>query len=154
MPSCKKCNVTKGDWDVETEPIVNPLVDEPKKHLYVEAFRFYARDKKGDNTIVALALNDNSHFTRPRAYIALEIIDSLHGCLNTIKDATTELKQKREINRLKNIIRQALPSEEFSAVIATHILYESHLFNEIELILQQSNKWDEELISIKKTLSE
>lgn len=152
LPSCKKCNVTKGDWDVETEPIVNPLVDEPKKHLYVEAFRFYARDKKGDNTIVALALNDNSHFTRPRAYIALEIIDSLHGCLNAIKDATTELKQKREINRLKNIIRQALPSEEFSAVIATHILYESHLFNEIELILQQSNKWDEELISIKKDL--
>ena len=152
LPSCKKCNATKGDWDVEKDPIVNPLVDEPKDYLYVEGFRYYGKDKKGQNTIIALALNDFTHFTRQRAYIALKIIEDLENCLKAIRNATTNHEQKSEINRLKSILVMFLPSEEFSAVISTYVLYESHLFDEIESLLKLQNLWDEELISIKKDL--
>jgi hypothetical protein len=51
LPSSKKCNGTKLSLDVVQTPIINPVLDKPKEHLYLKAFRFYGKSEKGENTI-------------------------------------------------------------------------------------------------------
>lgn len=85
LPACKKCNTAKGEWDVEEKPIVNPLVDTPKNHLFVRGFRFYKRDDKGENTIKAVALNDRKHFVNPRGEMAIRIVDEIEETYKHLK---------------------------------------------------------------------
>lgn len=73
LPSCKKCNDTKSDWDVMAHPIVNPLAECGPKHIY-------------------------------------------------------------------------------SAVLSTHILYESPVMRKLEERLQALDQWDEELEAIRREL--
>ena len=79
LPSCKKCNATKGELDVEQTPIVNPLYDNPKDYLYIKGLRYYAigNNPKGKNTIEKLCLNDETHFINTKGDIIADIDDKL-----------------------------------------------------------------------------
>lgn len=133
LPSCKKCNDTKSDWDVMADPIVNPLADQPRDFLYVKAFRFYMKNEKGQNTIRALALNDRDHFVNPRSEIGFRIVETL-------------------VNRIKSTLSECGLKHIYSAVLSTHILYESPVMRKLEERLQALDQWDEELEAIRREL--
>ena len=97
LPSCQKCNDTKHTWDVVEEPIVNPLEDTPADYLYVRAFRFYGKDKKGHNTIEAVALNDREHFVEARSTIAFKIADTIQLLYERVQEVDTEKKKETPI---------------------------------------------------------
>ena len=97
MPACKTCNTTKGEWDVEKDgDIVNPLVDNPQDYLFVNAFRYYAKNnnKKGKDTITELNLNNTDQFTKPRFEIYSRIIDTLRDNVEKLCSDDTPRKQK------------------------------------------------------------
>ena len=152
LPSCKKCNDTKGTWDVLAEPIVNPLEDQPAEHLYVRAFRFYKKDNKGQNTIDAVALNDRKHFVEPRASIGFGIADMIETYYVAIQGADTDRKKKFWINKIKDTLNECGPSNVYSAVVSTYILYEFETYRLLKGFLVSKGLWDDELEEIEACL--
>lgn len=154
LPACKKCNTAKGEWDVEEKPIVNPLVDTPKNHLFVRGFRFYKRDDKGENTIKAVALNDRKHFVNPRGEMAIRIVDEIEETYKHLKTLVSGYHRRIQAERIKSLMEECGPENEFSAVISTHLLYEWPIFPEMESYLRKSSLWDAEFDRIKAMLEE
>ncbi len=152
LPSCKKCNDTKHDHDVMKEPIVNPLVDEPKNFMFVKAFRFYKRDGKGEKTIEVLALNDKLHFVEPRSKMGFDIADHLDSLFDKLKNDDTERKRRNTISKIKNTLESCGPEYEYSAVISTFILYEFETFKDMEQYMRINGLWDVDMDSIKSRL--
>lgn len=152
LPSCKKCNDTKGTHDVMSEPIVNPVFDNPGVHLYVKAYRFYERDEKGKNTIKKVALNDEVHFVEPRHSSAEIITEQLEDKFALLKKAATSEEADVRIRSLKKILKSCGPHSEFSAVIATHILYEWKDVGILQKYLNDNGYWDQEFEDLFKIL--
>ena len=151
LPSCKKCNTTKGSHDVGMEPIVNPLVDNPKDFLYIEAFRYYSRNHnaKGQSTIGVLALNDRLHFTEPRSRIGFHVVDDIETLFEKLKSDDTDRKRRNTISKIKSTLEGCGPEYEYSAVISTYILYECDTYKEMESYLVEHRLWDDEFQAIK-----
>ncbi len=152
LPSCKKCNATKGILDVLDEPIVNPLEDFPREHLYVKAFRFYGKDIKGQNTISAVALNDRAHFVSSRSLIGFKISDMLEGYYEALINTTGDRAKRNFVNRIKSVLKDCGPLNEYSAVISTYILYEFDTYKLLKDFMQMNKLWDCELEQIEKDL--
>ena len=152
LPACKKCNVSKGEWDVVTDPIVNPLEDIPANHLFVKSFRFYNRDEKGQNTIEAVALNDREHFVNSRSAIGFKIADTLEDIYELAKQADSDRKKKRVVNRLKVVLSDCGPKHEYSAVLATYVLYEVVTYRNLKAFLKENSLWDSELDDLENVL--
>ena len=149
LPSCKKCNVTKGELDVEKIPIVNPLCDNPKDYLYIKGLRYYAinHNLKGENTITKLGLNDESLFINPKWNLIEDIEDKLKLILQ-------KPKSDLSMRILKKVLKKCCPEYVFSATLSTYILYESKTYPQIEKYLKTNSLWDEELESLKTILIE
>ncbi|MBD5240513.1 MAG: hypothetical protein HDS59_00270 [Barnesiella sp.] len=152
LPSCQKCNSTKGTVDMVATPIINPLFDEPREHLYVQAFRFYERDDKGDRTIKLVALNDNAHFVKPRFRTALNIISLIEANFKLLKCSDSNIEIAHNLSNLKSILDSCGPESEYSAVIATYLLYECPSVNEVMRYLKENGYWDEDFDKIFCTL--
>ena len=154
LPACKKCNTTKGAWDVEEHPIVNPLVDTPKNHLFIRGFRFYKHDDKGHDTIMAVALNDRTHFVNPRGEMAIRIVDEIESTFNHLKELVSPHHRRIAAQKIKSLMEECGPEYEYSAVISTYLLYEWAIFPEMESYLRESGLWDDEFDKIKAALEE
>ncbi|MBP5683046.1 MAG: HNH endonuclease [Bacteroidales bacterium] len=154
LPSCKKCNTTKGEHDVVAEPIVNPLTDNPKDYLYVKSFKYYPRNEKGKITKEVLAINDREHFITPRSNMGFMVADDLENLFELLKTASSERKQRNNISKIKSLLESCGPKYEYSAVISTYILYEDETYKDLEQYLRANNLWDNEFETIKQTLSE
>lgn len=155
LPSCKKCNSTKGDHDVVAIPIVNPLLDQPKDYLYVRAFRYYNRNIKGRTTIDVLALNDNEHFVKPRAAIAFQIADDIETQFDHLTQAhlaQNAVQIRKSIAKIKSLLTACGPQNEYSAIISTYILYEFDTYSQLETYLKDNKYWDQEFENIKNLL--
>ena len=152
LPSCKKCNTTKHDHDVVSDPIVNPLVDEPKDYMYVKAFRFYKRDEIGQRTIETLALNDKLHFIDPRSKMGFDIADHLESLYEKLKADNTDRKRRNTLSNIKSTLESCGPEYEYSAVVSTFILYEFDTYQDMEFYLRNEGLWDSELDNIKSKL--
>lgn len=151
LPSCKKCNTTKGTADMGKFPIVNPVFDNPGDHLYVKTFRFYYKDKKGERTIKLVALNDIEHFVKPRFSHAQHIIDRLLAQFNILKKADP-IDSAESISAIKTILESCGPNSIYSAVIATHLLYESPDIKALYKYLKDNKLWDSDFENINNVL--
>lgn len=153
LPSCKKCNTTKGDWDVEKMPIVNPLTDTPGDHLTVKAFRYYAKTEKGQNTIDATGINDRKQFVEPRSAIAFKTAELLELLLEKF-NTSSKGRKNQAAQRIKSLLEECGPKSPYSAVIATYLLYELPTYQHMKSTLQAAGCWDEAFIAIDNQLTE
>lgn len=144
LPSSKRCNGKKDDWDVLVEPIIHPVFDNPKDHLYLKDFRFYGRTQKGKNTIKAVDLNDRQHWAKPRFDIGSQIQEKLDDIEEQLPDLQTDKAKRRLIKTLKNILREGTKDYEFSAVAATIILHDDNYIL-VKKAFQDNDLWDDEL---------
>lgn len=151
LPSCKKCNTTKNDWDVVADPIVNPVTDTPSDHLKVKAFRFYPKSEKGANTIEATGINDRQHFVIPRSQLAFGIADELE-LLSEKFDNAAPSRKNSVIQRIKSTLMSCGPDNPYSAVIATYILHEFPAYTKIKTQINAAGKWNDEFNEIERTL--
>lgn len=150
LPTCATCNAGKGKLDVGKTPIVNPLRDDPKDYLYVEGFRYRACDQKGvgQRTIDVLRLNNLAQFGVPRFKAAQYIVEAIERVLRQA-DAIADYLLRGEVLQL---MEEAGPSHPYSAVIATHLLYEDDGLAKLETLLRERGAWDEHLEAAKQTL--
>jgi len=154
LPSCKTCNDSKSDWDVINDgQIVNPLEDNPQKHLFVKSFRFYGKDQIGKETIDVVALNDSQQFVIPRSMQGFHVADELDKIKNDkIPNANTVRKKKNIASDFKKILQGCDSSHAYSAVISTYILYELPTYNEVKQFLISNSLWNKELETLENEL--
>lgn len=81
LPSCARCNTKKGPHDVAVAPIVDPSVEDPHDHLYLENYRFKPKTPMGTETIGTLDLNNFHELMVPRFEIGNQVQENLEDLL-------------------------------------------------------------------------
>lgn len=156
LPSCKKCNGTKGNHDTVTEPIINPTINDPKLHLRFWRYRIKGFDTIGKLTVSVLDLNNQDRLVKKRFEIGNAIQEKLEQFIELIDEyidgiQTSTLRKNRIVNGTKNLLREGLPTAEYSASSAVVILTDPE-FENLKKKLISISLWDEELIELEKEL--
>ena len=68
------------------------------------------------------------------------------------EEELTPRRMKSLVNRIKSTLSECGPKHIYSAVLSTHILYESPVMRKLEERLQALDQWDEELEAIRREL--
>lgn len=128
LPSCKRCNTTKGTHDVVQTPIVNPVLNVPSSHIGFSEYRLKKKTQLGKDTIEVLNLNDTERLVTKRFKIGEMVKNQLELCLETLEsyklNNATRTKNSA-INLIKGLLREAAPYSEYSAVVSTILLNET-----------------------------
>lgn len=153
LPSCKKCNTTKGSHDTYAEPIINPCINEPTKHLKFLNYRIKGKDDFGKLTVSALDLNNQDRHCKKRFEIGNATHEKLEDFLELIEEyesgkSTSTRRKNRIINGLKELLRLALPKATYSATTASVIL-NSPDYIELKNKMNTNKLWDEELTDLE-----
>ncbi|ASA26336.1 HNH endonuclease [Paenibacillus donghaensis] len=147
LPICKRCNGLKRDHDTKLEPIINPTLIDPRKHLTIKKFRFFSKDDLGKKTISVLCLNDSDRLFLPRVKIGdaiSSILDSLGKWVDKIKFDHSVEDQNELISKMYNLLKSCQPNAEYST-ICSYALFEDDNYYEIKNFMQQVKIWDEDL---------
>lgn len=155
LPSCKRCNGTKGTHDVIREPIVNSYNDNPKDHLAFRLYRLRALSPIGQNTIDVLRLNDNERVVKKR----FEVGEALQFALET---ASTNLEayklnnstrnRNRLLEQLRLLLAECIETASYAATSAT-VLHSDPNYKFLKVELATLGLWDDELESLDKRSS-
>lgn len=153
LPSCPHCNKQKSDHDTVVEPIVNPVVDNPKDFFYLKDYRYFCFDNAENSiarrTLGVLSLNDSTENVFKRYIIGNE----LHNKIDQISELAIEneriLKTKttvrnKVLNGCRDILKQGFPDAIYSAFMAT-LIFNDQNFNVCVEILKRQELWDEDL---------
>ena len=111
MPSCRKCNEAKLDFDTRNSPIINPAIEDPEQLLTYAFLRIKPRTGSGQESKAQLTI-DVCNLNCERLYKArsalmksiTEYIDDLSDKIEWISEADTEQKRKIRVTKLKNSI--------------------------------------------------
>ena len=151
IPSCKHCNGHKSTHDVVAEPIVNPFVDDPNKHLYFQNYRYKGRDDKGRETIEVLGLNNGE---RKMVDTRFDIGNALEELILTVKDKhdtytkNSSVKNRNKmLSSLYDMLRQCQPESEYAALCAT-VLHSSDDYLDLKNDLKNEGIWSQEMESM------
>jgi len=154
LPSCKRCNGNKRDHDTLSEPIVHPVNDDPRNHLEFKAYRFYGKTPEGKMLIEVVKLNERQRLQLKRFKIGSKTKEELDELEERVRDFLadqTSRKRRNVISKLRGIMEQGQPNQEYSATIATEILREdSYHFAKEEL--GKLGLWDAEFQHLEDEL--
>jgi len=153
LPSCARCNRNKGTHDTVEEPIINPTVSNPKDYLYISNYRYYSKDSSVDSigrrTLDVFLLNDSDDCCLVRFQLGNELAEKLENFYHITVDKGESLKtdtanRNKVISGCKKLLKKCLPSEEYSAFMATS-LHTDNNFLALKDLLTKENLWDDEL---------
>jgi len=158
FPCCVRCNTNKGTHDTVLEPIIDVTLCDPRDHLILDNYRYKSKNNSqlGRKTIEVIYLNDSDQLVRPRFDIANKAKEALELLLDKAreyKDGVSNSTRRKNIivNGLKSLLREAHPSSQYSAVVATAIIHDMD-YLEVKEILTSLNLWDSELQSIESEI--
>lgn len=147
LPSCKKCNGSKGTHDVVSEPIINPYIDNPKDHLALRLYRIRGKTSKGRTTIEVTNLNHSSRLVFSRYEIGeklCELLDIAFERLENYEAKSDTRSRNRLIKVVEGLLIECQPSASYAATTATNLLTDSK-FIDLVGILKAINLWNTEL---------
>lgn len=151
LPASNFCNNKKGK---KVLPIVHPVRDEPKKHLYMIDAMIFGKTQKGRNSEIILGLNDSEQLLKPRSEIRRAVQVELNKQYNQVDYfiKNSDVSRILEItNSFENLLKQGTRKEAYSATVATTILNDPH-FLEIKKVFQANNLWTSEMEVLEKEL--
>ncbi|UBX51206.1 hypothetical protein LDO52_07445 [Acinetobacter pseudolwoffii] len=141
LPSCKRCNTTKGTHDVVTEPIINPFDISPKDHLSQAASRIYSKTPLGESTKVVLNLNDTL-LMRPRFEVWNYVTDKIEEIYQDLLAKSKLTRHDR--NKLSKLLASCQADHAFSAFAST-ALHQAGEYTHVIKMLRDNNLWDEQI---------
>ena len=147
LPSCKRCNGSKGTHDVIKDPIVNPYDDDPREHFAWRLYRLRGKTLKGMNSIDVCSLNHRTRLVMGRFEVG-EKINELIDIAFERYATYLEKHNTRSKNKLTGIVEGMLiecqPDSEYSASTATMLLTDSK-FQKLITALKSESMWTDEL---------
>lgn len=153
MPCCARCNRNKGTHDTVEQPIINPTEIDPKDYLFISKYRFYSKDPSessiGRRTLDVLLLNDSDDCCVVRFQLGNELAEKIESFYQIVVDKGDSLKidtasKNKVINGCRKILKKCLPTEEYSAFMATSLHTDAN-FLALKELLVKLDLWDEEL---------
>ena len=155
LPSCKRCNTTKGAHDVISEPIINPSSQNPQEHLYFRAYRIRPKTTLGDKTIEVINLNHRTRLVTPRFNIGDQLIDKLENLLELSIDydngKSHHTRRKNIItNTMEALLEEAIPSSIYAATTAATILLNDDSYQQTKAIFEKHHLWTAEFQDLEK----
>ena len=157
LPICKRCNGKKSDHDTKLEPIINPVIDDPKIHLKLENnYRFSGITEMGSLTISAkvLHLNDSLRLVKKRFDIGEKIIEELIDLLdmtNYFSHTKSNYDKNRIVGKLERLMIEGTKEYEYSATAATLILEDMN-YQKIKQLFIDNKLWKTEFIELEKQM--
>jgi uncharacterized protein (TIGR02646 family) len=151
LPVCHHCNTVKKDYDCAIEPIINPTMDNPQKHLIYYHCEFfpYNDSKKGQSTITCLELNDTSVWGEKRYSIYKNVTEDIKVCLHDLNYITGPLDKKAIQLRIIEMFKDCLKGREYSALYATEILQHA-LYTQLKKKLKDTKMWTKQINTYEK----
>lgn len=147
LPSCKRCNGTKGSHDTSAEPIVNPYITNPKYHFKLKHYRLNPKSDLAKSTIHAIDLNNYDRVIKVRLEIGEYIQQSIELATEKL-ESYIEKQSTRRRNTLISLVTQLLnecqPQASYSATAST-ILHDSELYTELKQGLADAKLWSDDL---------
>jgi hypothetical protein len=145
LPICKPCNIAKDAHDTKKEPIINPLIDDPKNELYFQAYRLYGKTTLGTKTVEVVGLNDRLKWVNVRFDIGERTIKDLEDVLENASDfdnglKTTTVHRNKMVRKMRELMSSGTPKAAYSATVATVLLNEDE-YGQIKQIFQKHNLW-------------
>lgn len=124
LPSCKRCNGHKGTHDVNSEPIVNPFVDNPRDYFYLKLYRLKPKvsNVKAETTISVLDLNNSIRIVKVRFELGEALqktIDNAKERLYNFEENQTTLRRSKLISIVEDILFECQKDKVYSATCAT-----------------------------------
>lgn len=147
LPSCERCNKSKGKHDTKLEPIIDPTLNTPNDSLILKNYRFIAKNELGQTTIDILNLNDTKKIVQPRFLIGEAIskkIDEMLEHLKIPEYLSTSRRRNGTYRKIYDILEEGSPTSEYSAVVAT-VLLEYDNYKKLKHTLKEASIWDEDL---------
>jgi uncharacterized protein (TIGR02646 family) len=139
VPSCKRCNISKGVHNTIKFPIINPYCDDPKQHLSLKLYRFKGKTDLGSNSVSALDLNNSERLVSKRFAIG----EAAHANIEVAQDRLQtylNYPHPRSKNKLLSIVESILiecqPTAIYSAVTASVVFSNSEFSNILNQIKQ------------------
>jgi len=153
LPSCKKCNGTKGVHDTYAEPIINPCDDNPKTYIKLINYRFKGKDDFGKLTISVLDLNNYDRHGKKRFEIGDAVEQKIEDFLDLMSEyengtSISTRRKNRIINGVKDLLRLGLANSSYSATTST-ILLNSGDYQNLKEKMNDSELWDAELTQLE-----
>ncbi|ENY73721.1 hypothetical protein G114_01664 [Aeromonas diversa CDC 2478-85] len=147
LPSCKKCNGSKGAHDVVADPIVNPYRDDPKEHLALRLYRLRGISEIGVCTIQVTNLNHSDRLVFSRYKIGekiSELIETAFDRWQVYQEAGDTRSKNRLLGVVEGLLKECVPQASYAASTATMLLTDSSF---LELIdeMKAASVWSEDL---------
>lgn len=157
LPSCKKCNSTKGGHDTKKEPIINPCIEDPKEHLKIWRYRIKGKTELGKLTVTTLNLNNPDRLVTKRFQIGNALQDKLEKFQELVDDvvqgAQTSTRRKNIIkNGVAEILSNGLKDKEYAATYST-ILITDPEYVELKEKMISCSLWTTEHDELEKEIS-
>lgn len=152
LPSCKRCNGSKGTHDVITDSIINPFIDTPSTHIYFRLYRMKNKDAKGKNTVDVVNLNHTERAVQKR----FEVGEALEKLIETAEERLKNYEANKIVqrkNKLMNIVEDILtecqPTSIYSATCAT-VLHGNQTYLDIKNSMTGLGFWNDKLNDLDK----
>ena len=157
LPSCKKCNGTKGDHDTKIEPIINPCEQDPREHLTIWRYRLKGKTDLGKMTISALNLNEPDRLVLKRFQVGNALQDKLEVYHQLIDDVisgsqTSTLRKNRIKNGVLEVLSNGLKDKEYAATYSTILITEPE-FRSLKIKMNSCNLWTIEHSRLEEKIS-
>lgn len=144
LPSCKRCNISKGMHDITTEPIVNPYDVDPRHHLSFKLYHFRGKDKVGNSTVDALDLNNSDRLVLKRFEVGEQVFLSIRFAADRLEayhNSSTSIRKSKLLAIVETILDECQPRAIYAATTATVALNDEE-FMEIIAQLRVLNLWE------------
>lgn len=135
LPSCKRCNVAKGDHDVANEPIVNPYDVDPREHISFRLFRLKGLTDLGSATIAVADLNNLERLVFRRFEVAQQVSRSVEVAMDRLAgflESKTTLRKNKLVGMVETILQECQPAAVYSAVTATVVLTDENFLSVVQ----------------------
>ncbi len=152
LPSCKRCNGNKSNFDTKNRPFINPATMNPKDHMCMRIYRFTSKTNEGKNTIEVLRLNDTQRIVMPRAMIIEALNDQVEELKKSVENfrsrKSAEISDRNKINDFfYNLMSEGLPESQYAGTVATHLI-NNPSFDEAVNLWRIEGQWSRENESI------
>lgn len=158
LPSCKKCNGTKGDHDTKLEPIINPCEQEPREHLKIWRYRIKGKTDLGKLTVSALNLNEPDRLVTKRFQIGNALQDKLEEYQELVDDViegvqTSTRRKNRIKNGVKEILTNGLKDKEYAATYSTILLTDPEYMT-LKDKMMSCSLWTDDHVKLEAAVNE
>ncbi|MEG8019894.1 HNH endonuclease [Sphingomonas aerolata] len=127
LPSCKRCNASKGTYDPAVHGvIINPADTYPQRHLYFSNLTLRYRDDVGERMIRACNLNSTDRLFLVRSELHAAMHHSLERTRSDMKaflagDTSFE-KEQMIVRSVASMLKSAGHERPYAAFLATSLL--------------------------------